>query len=180
MAVNRLNHAVLFVRDIECSVAFYSQVFGFAVEHEMPGRAAFLRARGSDNDHDLGLFTLGPDAPGPQRDRVGLHHLAWEVGTLGELADTADLLDARRALTGSTDYLVAKSLHGVDPDGHEFEVLWRVPAPTGRPRRRTGDRSLWTSGRRSTGGVPICARERLPGRSHDRPRNRANDAKGTV
>jgi catechol-2,3-dioxygenase len=127
MAVRRLNHAVLFVRDVECSVAFYSQVFGFAVEHEMPGRAAFLRARGSDNDHDLGLFTLGPDAPGPQRDRVGLHHLAWEVGTLGELADTADLLDARRALTGSTDYLVAKSLHGVDPDGHEFEVLWRVP-----------------------------------------------------
>lgn len=65
MPVRRLNHAVLFVRDIACSVAFYSQVFDFSVEHEMPGRAAFLRARGSDNDHDLGLFTLGPDAEGP-------------------------------------------------------------------------------------------------------------------
>ncbi|HEY8981434.1 MAG TPA: VOC family protein, partial [Streptomyces sp.] len=127
MSVRRLNHAVLFVRDIEGSVAFYSQVFGFAVEHELPGRAAFLRARGSDNDHDLGLFALGPDADGPQRDRVGLHHLAWEVGTLGELAETARLLEARDALTGSTDYLVAKSLHGVDPDGNEFEVLWRTP-----------------------------------------------------
>ncbi|WP_189787939.1 VOC family protein [Streptomyces capitiformicae] len=127
MPVRRLNHAVLFVRDIECSVAFYSQVFGFAVEHEIPGRAAFLRARGSDNDHDLGLFTLGTDAPGPQRDRVGLHHLAWEVGTLGELAETAELLKARQALTGSTDFLVAKSLHGVDPDGNEFEVMWRAP-----------------------------------------------------
>lgn len=127
MSVRRLNHAVLFVRDLERSVAFYSQVFGFAVEHEMPGRAAFLRARGSENDHDLGLFALGPDASGPQSDRVGLHHLAWEVGTLGELTETAELLTARDALTGSTDFLVAKSLHGVDPDGNEFEVLWRTP-----------------------------------------------------
>ncbi|SNX63180.1 glyoxalase/bleomycin resistance protein/dioxygenase superfamily protein [Streptomyces sp. TLI_55] len=127
MAVRRLNHAVLFVRDVRRSVAFYHQVFGFTVEHEIPGIAAFLRAQGSDNDHDLGLFALGPEAPGPQRDRVGLHHLAWEVGTLGELVETSELLDARGALTGSTDFLVAKSLHGVDPDGHEFEVLWRTP-----------------------------------------------------
>ncbi|MDN3024834.1 VOC family protein [Streptomyces sp. S.PB5] len=127
MAVRRLNHAVLFVRDIGRSVAFYNEVFGFTVEHEIPGMAAFLRAQSSDNDHDLGLFALGPDAPGPQRDRVGLNHLAWEVGTLGELVETSELLDARGALTGSTDFLVAKSLHGVDPDGNEFEVLWRTP-----------------------------------------------------
>jgi catechol-2,3-dioxygenase len=127
MSVRRLNHAVLFVRDIARSAAFYNQVLDFTVEHEIPGRAAFLKARGSDNDHDLGLFTLGPGAPGPLRDRVGLHHLAWEVGTLGELAETADLLKARQALIGSTDFVVAKSLHGVDPDGNEFEVMWRVP-----------------------------------------------------
>ena len=29
MGITRLNHAVLFVRDIERSVAFYSEVLGF-------------------------------------------------------------------------------------------------------------------------------------------------------
>ena len=37
------------------------------------------RASASDNHHDLGLFSVGPDAPRPEQGRVGLYHLAWEV-----------------------------------------------------------------------------------------------------
>lgn len=32
-----------------------------------------------------------------------------------------------RALTGTSDHGVSKSLYGRDPDGNEFEVMWRVP-----------------------------------------------------
>ena len=45
-----------------------------------PG-AVFMRAPGSTNDHDLGLFSVGSSA-GPSsagRQSVGLYHLAWEV-----------------------------------------------------------------------------------------------------
>ncbi|MFH9420638.1 VOC family protein [Streptomyces sp. NPDC017529] len=127
MSVRRLNHAVLYVRDVERAVAFYTEALGFRVDTEVPGRAAFLSAEGTANDHDLGLFAVGDHAPGPEHGRVGLYHLAWEVGTLGELADIAAELAGRGALVGATDHLVSKSLYAKDPDGNEFEVMWRVP-----------------------------------------------------
>ncbi len=62
MPVQRLNHAVLYVRDVDRSVAFYTEALGFRVKVEIPGRAAFLQAEGSTNDHDLGLFAVGTQA----------------------------------------------------------------------------------------------------------------------
>ena len=32
------------------------------------------------------------------------------------------------ALVGASDHRVSKSLYAKDPDGIEFEVMWRVPA----------------------------------------------------
>jgi catechol 2,3-dioxygenase-like lactoylglutathione lyase family enzyme len=129
MAITRLNHAVLFVRDVERSVAFYRDVLGFRTVMGMPG-AAFLQAPGSTNDHDLGLFELGAGA-GPSaagRSTVGLYHLAWEVDTLNALREVRDALTAAGALVGSSDHGTTKSLYGKDPDGLEFEVVWLIPA----------------------------------------------------
>ncbi|GAA5017962.1 hypothetical protein GCM10025734_69440 [Kitasatospora paranensis] len=75
MTVRRLNHAVLWIRDVDRSVAFYTDVFGFRVDHLIPGRAAFLSAPGTLNDHDLGLFAIGADAPG--RSRAGSACTTW-------------------------------------------------------------------------------------------------------
>ncbi|MFD9127008.1 VOC family protein [Kitasatospora sp. NPDC059571] len=127
MTVRRLNHAVLWIRDVDRSVAFYTDVFGFRVDHLIPGRAAFLSAPGTLNDHDLGLFAIGAGAPGPEQGRVGLYHLAWEVGTLRELAAVGARLAELGSLVGSTDHLVSKSFYAKDPDGNEFELMWRVP-----------------------------------------------------
>jgi catechol-2,3-dioxygenase len=129
MPVTRLNHAELYVRDVEVSVAFYRDALGFKVVNEMPG-AAFLQAAASTNDHDLGLFQIGAQAAasGAGRSTVGLYHLAWEVDTLAELARLADELSARGALVGASDHSTTKSLYGHDPDGIEFEVAWVVPA----------------------------------------------------
>jgi catechol-2,3-dioxygenase len=138
MAVRRLNHAVLYIRDVHRSVAFYTEVFGFEVAVEIPGRAAFLRAPGTLNDHDLGLFALGAQAAGPVQGQVGLYHLAWEVGTLGELADVRERLTARGALVGASDHRVSKSLYARDPSGIEFEVMWRVPAQDWEQELRGG------------------------------------------
>ena len=94
---------------------------------QIPGRAAFLRSPESANDHDLGLFEVG-QAPVPRNPYVGLYHLAWEVGTLAELAEIRARLDERGALVGASDHRVSKSLYAKDPSGIEFEVMWRVPA----------------------------------------------------
>ena len=130
MPVQRLNHAVLYVRDVDRSVAFYSAALGFRVVAGMPGRAAFLQAEGSTNDHDLGLFAMGAGAGDTQAGRttVGLYHLAWEVDTLAELRRIAGVLTEHGALVGASDHSTTKALYAHDPDGLEFEVSWLVPA----------------------------------------------------
>jgi catechol-2,3-dioxygenase len=127
MAVRRLNHAVLYVTGLDRVVDFYRYALGLEVRLQMPGRAAFLRSPESANDHDLGLFEVG-DAPRPRGVYVGLYHLAWEVGTLAELAQIRARLAERGALVGASDHRVSKSLYAKDPSGIEFEVMWRVPA----------------------------------------------------
>ena len=126
MAVRRPNHAVLYVNGLAREVEFYTKTLGFEVRLEVPGRAAFLRSPGSANDHDLGLFDIGSGTAdgGP---RVGLYHLAWEVGTLADLVETRQKLLDAGALVGESDHRVSKSLYAKDPSGIEFEVLWRVP-----------------------------------------------------
>jgi catechol-2,3-dioxygenase len=126
MAVRRLNHAVLYVHGLERTVEFYRETLGFEVRMEIPGRAAFLHAPGSANDHDLGLFEIGY-GHAAERPQVGLYHLAWEVGTLGDLVETRARLAAAGALVGESDHRVSKSLYAKDPNGIEFEVMWRVP-----------------------------------------------------
>ncbi|NYI05079.1 VOC family protein [Allostreptomyces psammosilenae] len=133
MGVIRLNHAVLYVSDLERSVAFYTDVLGFRRVDMTPDGftgAAFLQAAGSTNDHDLGLFAIGKDAAPSRAGRgaVGLYHLAWEVDTLEELERVAGALARAGALVGASDHGTTKSLYGQDPDGLEFEVVWLVPA----------------------------------------------------
>lgn len=131
MPVQRLNHAVLYVRDLARSVAFYQEALGFRVIGDIALRgAAFLQAPGSTNDHDLALFEIGPHA-GPStagRHTVGLYHLAWEVDTLAELERIARKLQEMDALVGASDHSTTKALYAQDPDGLEFEVCWVVPA----------------------------------------------------
>ena len=127
MAVARLNHAVLYVRDLDRSVEFYRQAFGFREVTRMPGFAAFLRAESGDNHHDLGLFTVGAEAPSPPRGSTGLYHLAWQVEHIEDLRDIATTLTNLDALTGASDHGATKSLYGKDPDGNEFEVMWLLP-----------------------------------------------------
>jgi catechol-2,3-dioxygenase len=126
--VSKLNHAVLYVRDANVAAEFYSRIFGFeVVSSEFGGRAVFMRAGGGENHHDLGLFSVGPDAPRPPRGSTGLYHLAWEVPTIEDLATAARELQEAGALGGASDHGVSKSLYGADPDGNEFEIMWRVP-----------------------------------------------------
>lgn len=124
----RLNHAVLFVADLDRSVRFYTDVFGMEVVAEEPrADAAFLRLPRGDNHHDLGLFGVG-SAGGPRRrGSVGLYHLAWQLDTVDELATARRVLIEAGAYTGESSHGATKSVYGVDPDGNEFEIMWMLP-----------------------------------------------------
>jgi len=139
MGIQRLNHAVLYVRNVERSVGFYRDVLGFRELHRLPG-AAFLRAADSDNDHDLGLFEVGEAAGASPAGQgtVGLYHLAWAVSTLADLAEHERRLRAAGALVGASDHVTTKALYAKDPDGLEFEVCWLVPADRVTEEMRAG------------------------------------------
>ena len=124
--IRRLNHAVLFVSDLKRSLAFYTEVFGFEVIAQ-EGRMAFLRAKASQNHHDLGLAEVGAQAKKPARGSIGLYHLAWELSKIEELAAAREALQKAGALTGESDHGATKSVYGADPDGNEFELMVLLP-----------------------------------------------------
>ncbi|SDT09995.1 Glyoxalase/Bleomycin resistance protein/Dioxygenase superfamily protein [Nocardioides scoriae] len=126
--VVRLNHAVLFVSDLERALEFYTAAFGVEVVAREPrADAAFLRMPRSENHHDLGLFGVGADAPPRQPGTVGLYHLAWQVDTVEDLEEARTTLVGLGACTGESSHGATKSIYGVDPDGNEFEVMWMLP-----------------------------------------------------
>jgi catechol-2,3-dioxygenase len=124
----RLNHAVLFVADLERAETFYTSVFGMEVVAREPrANAAFLRLPRSGNHHDLGLFGVGPAAAPKRRGGIGLYHLAWQLDTIDELAAARQSLIEAGAYTGESSHGATKSIYAADPDGNEFEIMWMLP-----------------------------------------------------
>ncbi|MDA8283177.1 MAG: VOC family protein [Actinomycetota bacterium] len=124
----RLNHAVLFVSDLERSVRFYTHVFAMQViAREPQANAAFLRLARSGNHHDLGLFGVGPSGGQKRRGAIGLYHLAWQLDTIDELAAARQTLLDAGAYAGESSHGATKSVYGADPDGNDFEVMWMLP-----------------------------------------------------
>jgi catechol-2,3-dioxygenase len=118
IAAVRLNHAVLFVSDLDRAVEFYRRAFGAEVIAREPrADAAFLRMPSSGNHHDLGLFGIGADAPPRRPGMVGLYHLAWQVDTIEDLEQARLTLADLDAFTGESSHGATKSVYGVDPDG---------------------------------------------------------------
>lgn len=128
--IQKLNHAVLYIRDVATTKRFYTEVMGFETMIEDPnGQYLFMRAPLSVNHHDIAFFAIGQGAAPTTagRSSVGMYHIAWEVGTLEELEEMRVKLMAAGALIGASDHGVNKSLYSRDPDGLEFEVMWLVP-----------------------------------------------------
>ena len=124
----RLNHAVLFVADLDRATRFYTEVFGMElVAREDRFNAVFLRLPRSGNHHDLGLFGAAPGAAPRRRGGIGLYHLAWQLDTIDELVEFRERLTDAGAYTGESSHGATKSVYGKDPDGNEFEIMWMLP-----------------------------------------------------
>jgi catechol 2,3-dioxygenase len=131
--IERVGHVVLKVRDLERAARFYRDVLGL----EEVARATFGRPMAffstGENHHDVAVMEVGPDAPLPQRDEVGLYHVAFRIGsTLDELRAAKAHLEAH-GYTGLrlADHRVSCSIYLDDPDGNGVELyvdadpVWR-------------------------------------------------------
>ena len=121
----------LSVSDLDASVGFYTDLLGLRVSDRMayPSdspllEGAWLRC-GADH-HCLVLFSLRRPVEPPPGLAVGLHHLAFEVGTFDDLFAAYRTIRARElpveARVGGPGWQVRLYFH--DPDGNQVELYW--------------------------------------------------------
>jgi catechol-2,3-dioxygenase len=123
----RLGHLVLRVRDVEASARFYSDILGLEVTTSIPGRMVFMRAS-DESSHELALMSVGESAPGPEPDRVGLYHFAWEMESLDDLRRIYRELQQKGVnIAGIGDHGISLGVYLFDPDGNEIEVFYELP-----------------------------------------------------
>lgn len=128
MKIKRLNHAVLFVQDLDGMQRFYESTMKFVVAERIGSEAVFLRAAASDNHHDLGLIKTTEPRPVGTANLPGLYHLAWQVDDVGDLVDARKALVDAGCLVGESEHGTSLSLYAKDPEGNELEVFWLVPS----------------------------------------------------
>jgi catechol 2,3-dioxygenase len=133
--VTNVGHVVLKVRDLERSVRFYRDVLGLkeVARATFDRPMAFFSATG-ENHHDIGLFEVGPDAAPPEKNHVGLYHVALRIGhSLEELRAAKAHLEANGVQElRLRDHTVSQSIYLNDPDGNGLELyvdadpgIWR-------------------------------------------------------
>jgi catechol 2,3-dioxygenase len=122
--MTELGHVVFYVRELDRSVRFYTDVVGLTEQGRIfNDRAALLS--GGRTHHELLLIEVGA-APGPaQGRRVGLYHVGWKIGTtLAELKAAYERIEAKGyAVDGVSDHTVSQSIYLRDPDGNEVELF---------------------------------------------------------
>jgi catechol-2,3-dioxygenase len=123
----QLGHIVLRVRDLEESERFYANVLGLRVTNKRPGSMTFMSA-GDSSSHELALVPVGPEAPGPEDDRVGLFHFAWEMESFEALKELHQHMKNENVnIGGIGDHGISIGVYFFDPDGNQIEVFYEMP-----------------------------------------------------
>jgi catechol 2,3-dioxygenase len=131
--VESLGHVVLKVADLERSEKFYNGVLGMPVCARFDEQGMKMTFFSLGNHHDLAIAEVsGQDRAGGDQ-AVGLHHLAFCIGTsLDQLVEAKAQLEAAGITPDPVDHEVTQSLYFDDPDGNNVEVyvdvsdVWRT------------------------------------------------------
>ena len=128
--IRGLAEVVLWVEDMERSLAFYRDLLGLEVFSPPELRGVFLRVgeAGEGVPQQIVLVPRPADAP-PAAERAAgrLHHIGLEVPA-GELAAERERLAAAGVPTrsGTHPFLTVEAFYIDDPDGNEVEIVART------------------------------------------------------
>ena len=128
--IRGLAEIVIWVQDLETSLAFYRDRLGLTVISPPHLPATFLRvgAEGAGVPQQLVLVPrpTGSPAHGSTADRV-LHHIGLEVAPDQFDAERARLVAAGLEVRGGTHpFLPVEAFYVDDPDGNEVELVRRT------------------------------------------------------
>ena len=123
----RLGHVNLFVRDLDRSMDYYTNVFGIEmVRRETEIRAGFLS--NGNTHHDVALIESGHRGKLP-----GLNHLGWELENEAELVEAHNrAVEAGIKFNLLADHQISYGVYFSDPEGNGQDLYadamedWRV------------------------------------------------------
>jgi catechol-2,3-dioxygenase len=130
----RLSAAVVFVRNLDRSVKFYTEVLGLAVVDRSPTAVLLGEA---DGDPQLVLRAFGERATHPLG-ALGVQYLLWMTGSREDLDRRTALLQQRSAYSETHTNGEAVTVEGRDPDDLVVMIGYRPPgqaAMRGLPAR---------------------------------------------
>ncbi|MEC9341449.1 MAG: VOC family protein [Pseudomonadota bacterium] len=87
----RTDHIEIVPRNFEASLAFYTDLLGFALAHRYPVDAPPYQEIAYLTQGDIGLELLRIESPRPRQepnDRAGFRCIAWEVQDMESLLET--------------------------------------------------------------------------------------------
>ena len=125
LAPRRLGHVGIYVKDLERSKKFYTEVVGLKVSDEFPGKAVFMRC-GHDH-HDTVLFQLAAEKLArSQNDRAEVQQISYEVDRLDDLRQKAAEVRALGIAVMGPDQKgpgMDKTIEFCDPDGNRIQFF---------------------------------------------------------
>jgi catechol 2,3-dioxygenase len=117
----RLHHVNLKTNKLQVLIDWYSTVLGMDVIHQFPGGAWLSN---DDANHRIALLASPGVVDHPDRvTHSGMHHMAFEYGSMSDLLATWERLRARDIRPHMVlDHGMTMSFYFVDPDGNSLEL----------------------------------------------------------
>ena len=126
---------LLQVRDLDRAVDFYQRFLNLRLVERVEDHHAFLSS--GNAHHEVALLNVGPNAPQPPEEGVGLNHTAFQVADKKSLAHAFQTLTQAGVPVTTIDNLISWSLYFDDPDGNGIEIYMDVRTePHGQPMWR--------------------------------------------
>ena len=126
MPIQRVGHVVLKMRDLDEAKRFYNGVLGMKIADEREDMGVFFRF--DDYHHDISVFKVVEDAAAPERNQVGLAHVAMIADSFESVQTMYQKLkDSGVEGIRTADHGVTKSVYFKDPEGNELEIYCEVP-----------------------------------------------------
>jgi catechol 2,3-dioxygenase-like lactoylglutathione lyase family enzyme len=126
------NHAMIYVRDVDCALRFYRDLLGFRLieEYRHAGRAGYARLRSPAGQTTIALHALERGMRVPRRECLRLY---FEVRQLRRFCRALAAEGARFRQQPKKMPWGWEHAYLLDPDGHEVSLYW-----AGRKRLEAG------------------------------------------